>query len=246
LRRKARHDLLLIAKTGGAMSQTMFDKEPDLTGKKVVLGFSGGPDAAALAYHLKRLGANVVPVYINYRAMSGGGKTAKDLRSTDPVAELLEIPVPMRIRAPLGNLPKSHRNRFFVKVLASIAKEQNENIVALGTIMEAPSTNESIERASISDLDPKILARQGNKYGVQVLTWDDFGVSRKMDEFAGLDIKARCALFQTTSCQMWWRPECGDCHSCRARHNAFLGAFGYDPTPYRQNSKIGKEYYKHE
>ena len=227
------------------MSQTVFNKEPDLTGKKVVLGFSGGLDAVALAYHLKRLGANVVPVYINYRKMSGGGKTAKDLRLVDPVAELLEIPVPLRIRAPLGNLSKSHRNRFFVKILASLAKEQNGNIVALGTIMENPHLNEPAERATINDLDPAVLTRHGNKYDVKVFTWDDFDISRKTDEFSGLDVKAQRAIFQTTSCQMWWRSECGNCHSCISRHNAFLGAFGYDPTPYRPDSRIARKQYKH-
>ena len=222
------------------MGRAFFAQKPSLVGSKIVLGFSGGPDAAALAYRLKCRGADVIPIYINYRKMSGGGKTAKDLRAVGIVAKLLGLPVPTEIRVPLGNRPKSHRNRFFVKVLASIAKKQGGSIVALGTIKEVVDKDESVSRATINDLDPKLLSRHGNGYGVQVITWDTLGVHNKADEFREVGAEARSALFQTTSCQMWWRLECGNCHSCVSRHTAFMQAFGCDPTLYRQGSRVTK------
>ena len=210
----------------------------DIAGQKVALGFSGGPDAAALAYRLKHLGAEVVPVYVNYRQVPRGGKTAKDLRSAIPCAQSLGIPTPLELRVPLGQRPKSQRNRFFVKVLASVAQKEGGHIVALGTVKKDASTNEPLGRATINDLNPDILSRYGEKHSVQVLSWESCGVREKAEEFAGISPEAREFLFQTTSCQMWWRLECGNCHSCKERHAAFLHAFGFDRTLYRPNSKI--------
>jgi len=210
----------------------------NLIGNKVVLGYSGGPDAAALAYKLKRLGAEIIPVYINYRKVSGGGKTTKDLRAGEHSAQLLKLPNILKVRAPLGTKPKSWRNRFFVSVLASVAREQCAHIVALGTFKKSVNERRMIGRATYNDLDPSVLTSHGHKHGVQVITWDTFGVKEKADEFVEMDISAQRAIFKTTSCQLWWKVECGNCASCVARHEAFLKAFGSDPTSYRPQSKV--------
>lgn len=208
-----------------------------LTGQKVILGYSGGPDAAALSYRLKCLRAEVVPIYINYRKVSRGGKTAKDIRAATTSAKTLGISDPIEIRAPLGSKPKSHRNRFFIKVLAEFAKTHNANFVALGTLRE--NANSGTSRANINDLDPKVLSCHAHKHNIEVITWDYFDISEKSEEFKEVgEVSIRLALFQTTSCQMWWRTECGNCHSCISRHKAFIKAFGYDLTSYRPGSKV--------
>lgn len=205
---------------------------------KVILGFSGGPDATALAYQLKRSGACVIPVYINYRKVSGGGKTAKDLHSAYASAKLLNIPVPIEYRAPLGARPKSQRNRFFVEVLASLVGKYCAKYVALGTIRTTVNMHKDSWRARTNDLNPEILYNHSKKYEVEIITWDSFGARKKADEFIAFNEETRKALFVTTSCQMWFHTECGNCASCISRHSAFMEAFGCDPTNYRPNSKV--------
>lgn len=210
---------------------------------RVVVGFSGGPDAAALAYRLRQTGAEVIPVYVNYRKTLGG-KSARDMYAVRVVAALLDIPRPIEVRAPLGARPKGQRNRFFVEVLAKIAKKHDADAIALGTIKN-DGGREELGRAMRNDLDPVVLTKHSNRVGVRVITWDTFGVITKADEFAGMSDCARNAILHTTSCQMWWKLECGNCGSCARRHQAFLSAFGEDPTRYRPNSRIGRETRKH-
>lgn len=192
----------------------------------VVLGFSGGPDAAALAYKLQRLGAKIIPVYINYRKYSGGGKTGKDLQAAKRSIDLLCLNELLQVRYPLGNRLKSMRNRFFIEVLSGIAKNYKTKHIALGTLQEAGE----------DDLNPTVLKSYSRKYGVDITTWDSFGVIEKCDEF--LEINNPQFLFETTSCQMWWKKECGNCYSCLSRHTAFIKVFKHDPTAYRLGSKV--------
>ncbi len=200
----------------------------DISGRFVVLGFSGGPDALALAHRLQLCGAEVMPVYISYRK-TGGGKTKKDLRAARSSAAALKFPAPLVIWEPLGMRAKSERNRFFIPLLALIARSRGARTVAIGTIQEAGN----------ADLDPAILSACGAEHGVDVLTWDSFWIREKSEEFPGM-VGMQCALSLTTSCQLWWNVECGNCHSCLARHTAFLKAFGRDPTIYRMGSRCAK------
>jgi len=197
-------------------------------GQKVLVGYSGGPDAAALAYMLAKRGAIVVPVYVHYRERSGG-KTTKDLRAARASARSLGIADPDIVRSPLRG-PKSERNAHLVRVLAQHARANGSTTMALGTI----KTDDD------PDLDPKNLSREARAFGVGVVTWDYFGIRDKASEFKGITPEHRNFLFETTSCQMWWHVECGNCYSCIARHDAFLKAFGFDPTRYRTGSKLEK------
>lgn len=211
-----------------------------LNGQVVVLGYSGGPDATALAHRLRKIGANVLPVYINYRKVCAGGKTGKDLEAARASATMLDMMHPLEVRAPLGKRPKSNRNRFFVSILARIARERGSKLVALGTIKDN-GDDRGLGRATRNDLDPLILAQHGARAGVRVITWDTFHVRDKTGEFADIPLTGQRALFVTTSCQLWFRLECGNCTSCRSRHRAFMQAFGFDPTLYRPESRIGRE-----
>jgi len=198
----------------------------------IVLGFSGGPDAAALAHHLKIVGCNVVPVYVDYRLIRNSCKTVKDLRHAHFAAHSLGLRELTVVRESLGDIPKSQRNQHLIRVLASVAREHNSHTVALGTL----------SKGGDEDLDPKILSKVGMCNGVQVVTWDTFNVRTKAEEFMHIGPKARRAIFATTSCQIWWKTECGKCKSCKARHEAFMTAFGHDPTEYNPNSALGKKH----
>lgn len=220
-------------------TRTKSEALPILKGRKVYLGFSGGPDATALAAKLQNQGATVVPVYVDYRA-SAGGKTSKDLRFARQSAQILGLSEPAVVRAPLGERPKSERNRFFIEVLTGAAQEGGGKLVALGTMLATYEAGGDWDEESNRDLDPKILGAHAAKVGVKVITWDSFGVTTKAGEFAGLKPKQRKAVAATTSCQMWWHVECGNCGSCKERRAAFLAAFGKDETNYRPNSKAAK------
>lgn len=200
-----------------------------LSGQEVILGYSGGPDALALLCKMRSCGAYVVPVYIDYRK-TAGGKTSKDLRAARISLAILHSEL-LEVRAPLGDRPKSERNRHFLDVLSTIAKEKGTHFVALGTLRDEGD----------DDLDPSVLARHCEALETEVITWDMFGTKEKAEEFSGMTEEARRALFKTTSCQMWWNLECGNCHSCIARHNSFLKAFGHDPTTYRMNSRVERQ-----
>ena len=55
-----------------------------------------------------------------------------------------------------------------------------------------------------------------------------------------LGTKDQRALFNTTSCQMWFKSECGQCYICVERHAAFIVALGYDHTTYNYNPMASK------
>ncbi|MBI2108675.1 MAG: hypothetical protein HYT93_00640 [Parcubacteria group bacterium] len=195
-----------------------------LQGKIVVVAYSGGPDATALTHRLKMSGAVVHPFYINYRKQHNHPKTLNDLRAANASAEILGIQKVETVRAPLGERSKGERNGFFVEVLSPIARELGSSHIGLGTIWDGTDDDLSVESLSL----------RGCEHNCEVVTWDSFGIHEKADQFLGVDTKTREALFQTTSCQRWWiwKTECGGCYSCKARHGAFLKAFGYDPTVY--------------
>ena len=212
-------------------------KKRQLWKSPVVLGFSGGPDAAALAHKLVSADIQVIPVYVDYRA-SQGGKTSKDIAAAKRICPLLNLPEPLIVRAPLGDEPKGRRNRHFLGVLADIAHREHFNTIALGTMRVNGERN--VDRMTRNDLDPAVLGRRAEREGVSLVTWDSFGVREKSREFDGVTPRARLALFESTSCQLWFRLECGNCHSCIARHEAFMDAFGADWTAYRPQSRIAK------
>ena len=209
-------------------------------GMRVAVAYSGGPDATALAARLMADGADVTPVYVRYR--SPGGKTSKDLRFAKRSARILglstewiDTPLVKRI----DRESKSMRNRI---MLAEISRVCGANIdaVGIGTFQETFSASGQWTDDSNDDINPKILAKALNGTH-ELVTWDTYGVHCKADEFRNLSKRAQKALFATTSCQLWWKIECGNCYSCIERHEAFVSAFGKDPTNFRPNSKVGRK-----
>ncbi len=208
----------------------------------VALAYSGGPDAAALAAKLKDMGANVLPVYVSYRA-GRGGKTAKDLQAARRSAELLGLPITLidnpLVRRITSEL-KPTRNRLILQAISETLGADAQ-AVGLGTFQESFEADGQWTAESNEDLDPAVLAAVVSKNGHKLITWDSFGKTSKADTLGCLPADSRAGIFATISCQMWWRVECGNCYSCRERHAAFLSAFNCDPTLYKPNSTVGKE-----
>ena len=212
-----------------------------LVGKKIVVAFSGGPDAAALAARLLKLGASIIPVYLTYR--NKGGKTVKDLKGALDSAKLLGLPTQYLenpLERPISGDEKSRRNRIILETFAQADFAQKVDAIGLGTFEERFEASGLWTDESNEDLAPSCLLPSLSGSGLDLITWDSFGIFDKTSEFKGLPAAVRRALYATTSCQMWWKVECGNCYSCRERHEAFLAAFGEDPTIYRPNSTIGK------
>ncbi len=207
----------------------------------IAVAYSGGPDACALAARLQALGAEVIPVYLVYR--NRGGKTSKDLRGAINSAKLLGLTTelldnPLE-RAITGD-DKSRRNYLILETFARAPIAKQIDAIGLGTYQETSEASGLWTEESNQDLEPRLLMSALKGTSLRLITWDSFGVKRKADEFVGLSNAARQALFATTSCQMWWKVECGNCYSCLERHEAFLSAFGQDPTVYRPNSTVMK------
>lgn len=209
-----------------------------LHGVTVAVAYSGGPDATALAARLKADGATVLPVYVAYRGP--GGKTAKDLRFAKRSAELLQLPsrwIDEPLVRRIDSDSKSQRNRIIVAAI-SMALGQQVQCVGIGTFKQTFEAAGQWTDDSNEDIDPAILSRPLTPQGHRLITWDSYGVSGKAEQFRNLSAQDRAALFATTSCQLWWKVECGNCYSCLERNEAFLAAFGVDPTGYRAKSTV--------
>lgn len=196
-----------------------------LRGRNVLCAYSGGLDSAALAYRLQALGAHVVPYYIDYRTIRHSGKTVTDIACAKASAALLGLPEPIYLRAYLEPHLRHMRNRHFIRVLVREASKHHTNVIALGTL----------HTKADDDIDPAILKKDGVLYDMRVVTWDDFGVREKADEIRDIPPEDRAFLVETTSCQRPTTLECGGCYSCKARHQAFLRAYGYDLTEYKRS-----------
>lgn len=228
--------------TTSGKSGRFLDLQSDrqLPGVTVAVAYSGGPDATALAARLLQIQAAVVPVYVAYRG-SGGGKTSKDIAAAIASAKMLRLPLE-HIQSPLvasikGD-DKSSRNRLMLEAMAERFAGTDIGALGLGTYLAVHEASGLWTEESNADLDPAVLVRSSGKKGHDLITWDSFGVKCKEDEFRAMPPHARKALYRTTSCQLWFKVECGNCYSCVERHDAFMKAFRRDPTVYRPNTRI--------
>lgn len=70
----------------------------------------------------------------------------------------------------------------------------------------------------------------------------------KAELLQALPKKQQKILFKTTSCQLWYKKECGRCYRCAERHAAFLIIMGQDKTTYSHNPQLAEKWnhYKRE
>ena len=200
--------------------------------KSVLVAYSGGLDSVALLIKLQQEQWKPIPIYINYRKVQGG-KTAIDKRCAVTTLEPLGLAL-QELRVALGERTKHERNRFFIENLAPYALERNIKTLALGTYKKISTLDLPPE-----DLDPAILKPLAQKYGCELITWDDFNVTTKAGEIAAIEHTKNnlMALFASWSSQSFhYSPrQCGQCASCMERYGAFIEIFGKDPTIYKFN-----------
>lgn len=196
----------------------------------ILVAYSGGLDSVALLIKLREEQWDPIPIYFNYRKVQGG-KTAIDKRCAVNTLEPLGL-ILQELRVPLGDRTKHERNRFFIENLAPYALKHDIKTLALGTYKKISELDLPPE-----DLDPAILKPLAQKYGCELITWDDFDITTKAGEIRAIEHNKNnlAALFASWSSQSFhFSPrQCGRCVSCRERKHALIEVFGKDPTIYK-------------
>jgi 7-cyano-7-deazaguanine synthase in queuosine biosynthesis len=196
---------------------------------KFIQLFSGGFDSVGQAILLLNEGHEVVAMYVKFR--KGGGKQAKELKRAKWFAEQLRIPfVVWEHRIPKSEY--SRRDHTLVEIAAKYARSTGAHRVAIATSYQ-PDVANPIANIDWEDMNPESLSKAA---GMPVETLEKLK-SELLDE---LWEDQREMLFETTSCQLWFKKECGRCYRCAERHAAFMVALGYDQTEYSHDPEQAK------
>jgi 7-cyano-7-deazaguanine synthase in queuosine biosynthesis len=218
--------------------------------------FSGGLDSVGLAILLKRQGYDLVPVYGSHRT-NVGNVTRKEVRVAGELArEILDRDlviakprskgreadwyseaghVVYTDRMPVPKARKPWRNRILLDVVADLGLGR---LVAVGTF------GDPHDQARAADVEKPSLQRHLRKRvrSAKVITPPDLGIESKAELIRAVGRRGRAPdwLARSESCLMYFNQPCGDCWSCKDRAEAFLEAWGSDPTPYRPSSTAGR------
>jgi len=227
-----------------------------------VLLFSGGMDSVLLGILARRQGLGLVPVFMSHRG-NVGNVTKKELGAAHGLAEAVTgrplvvfkpeaksrpaawygDDVRFTDRLPVLKADKPQRNRTFLSVLHDAGLADGTVVVGVfgpGERAQAAGRADDVSKRGLQAHMRKIGARG------TVLTAEDFGGggrdSGKVDLLRQVRPRSKDAelVTQSESCLMYFAKPCGDCWSCMDRAEALLEAWGYDPTPYRSNSKAGR------
>ena len=209
---------------------------------KVISLCSGGVDSIVLTTALANRPdiEEVIPVYISFR--QGGGKEAKE---TEVMQKLLIHPKikPFHIlRGKQYHIAKEdygNRNVQLLKFGEWCAESLDYTAISLGT---CSGYNDYADRDNIAsnEDDPIYLQSQIKP---KLFTLDDFNVKSKVDVInLGYDLLGD-RLFETTSCQLWYKMDCGSCYSDVERYTAFkLSKYGCDKTIYKRSPELSDHY----
>lgn len=200
---------------------------------KFILLFSGGFDSVGHAMHLLNQGHEVVALYVKFR--KGGGKQAKELETAKKIAGRLRIPFWVK----QYHIPKEeyhHRDRTLVRIASGYARETGAHRVAISTSYY-PEIATPVANIDWEDLKPENLAEVA---GMPVTTLEML----KSELLEALRPEQQKLLFETTSCQLWFKKECGRCYRCAERHAAFMATLDYDETEYSNDPKTAKAWEK--
>ena len=196
---------------------------------KVVQLMSGGFDSVGQAMLLLNQGHEVQPLYIRFRL--GGGKESKEINRSQECAQKLGLPEPIIIRHRIPSSEYDRRDHTLVELAAGIAREIGYEAVAIATSYY-PGTD-AVANIDWEDMNPRSLEQRA---GMKVFTLE----MHKGELLHQLEPAQKRILFDTTSCQLWFKLECGRCYRCAERHAAFIVALGYDNTVYNHNPKKAK------
>jgi len=199
---------------------------------KVVQLMSGGLDSVGQAILLKKEGHEIQPLYIKFRL--GGGKQSKEVVAVKKLSRILEFSKPIIVKHRIKKEEYKTRDRQLVAIAASIAKEKECNAIAIATSYY-PEVENPVADIDWEDLDPKNLERAA---GMKVITLE----MHKAELLQKINCDDWDLLFKTTSCQMWWKKECGKCYRCVERHASFIVSLGFDRTEYLHDPKKSKHW----
>jgi len=198
---------------------------------KIVQLMSGGLDSVGQALLLSREGHEILPLYVKFRI--GGGKQAKEINRTEKLSAIAGFLKPVIIKHRIRKEEYGTRDRQLVKIAADVAREKGFDAVAIATSYYPDM--ESVADIDWEDMNPILLEKAA---GMKVVTLE----MHKSTLLQRLNPADRELLFETTSCQLWWKKECGRCYRCAERHAAFLVVLGYDRTEYMHNPEEAKKW----
>ena len=213
-------------------------------------------DSTALGLLLRRDGEHLQPVYCCHRP-NGGNVTRKELAAAAELADwvwgtqLLILYWPKKgappqwlseygdveeaKALPVASADKDHRNRRMLRALDE--HDLAGGTVGVGVFGTSDEPGRTAERKR--DTDPATLDAEVSG---EVVTPTDLGLTSKADLLRAVGRRgaAPAQLAATESCLMWFAKHCGNCWSCVDRAEAFVGAWGHDPTPYRRGTSAWK------
>ena len=203
---------------------------------RIVQLLSGGFDSVGQAILLQSQGHKIYPMYVRFRV--GGGKQVKEEAAVVRVSETCNFTTPY---IHTHRIPKDQygtRNRQLCMLASVYATSIGISHVAIGSqLFDGVELHGNILR---DDLDPKHLQRAVPD-GITVLP----GQMWKAALLKAIPANMRKVMFESTSCQMWFKDECGKCFACVERHAAFLVAMGYDYTQYTMDPKVSTKWPEH-
>ena len=195
----------------------------------IVQLLSGGFDSVGQALLLQNAGHTIFPLYVRFRR--AGGKQTKELNIVQRISKEQNFKDPVVIDHPIGKEQYDTRNRTLCQIAERHANSINADAIAIG----APTGHINIGNVPDDDLDIALLEASVN---IKLFTVGMF----KSTILKELDNAQRRILFQTSSCQLWYKEECGQCYICVERHAAFIVVLGYDHTQYTVDPKVSKHW----
>lgn len=200
-----------------------------------IVQLMSGYDSVAMALVLQDEGHAIFPLYVNFRR--GGGKASKEMSSMRKVIGMTHFQPLKVIKHYIPKAKYDTRNRTLCKLAAHYAQDQDISHVAIGSQLFAGVA--LIGDFPRADVDPATLQASVPE-GITVIT----GQMHKSVATYKLCTKDRRILFETTSCQLWYKDECGQCFSCVERHAAFVTVMGYDHTTYLFDPRVSVRWQK--
>ncbi len=198
---------------------------------KVIQLMSGGMDSVGQALLLKAEGHLIQPLYVKFRI--GGGKQAKEIAAVTKISSIVGFPKPIIVTHRIRKEEYATRDQKLVQIAGTVARQIEFEAVAIATSYYPDE--EPVANIDWADLNPENLEEAA---GMKVITLE----MHKAALLQKLSPENRELLFNTTSCQMWWKDECGRCYRCAERHAAFISLLGYDKTRYMHDPKQAKKW----
>jgi len=199
---------------------------------KIVQLMSGGLDSVGQAILLKEERHEVQPLYVKFRI--GGGKQAKEIRAAKKLSSILKFPEPIIVKHRIKKEEYETRDRQLVTIAASIAREKGYDAIAIATSYY-PEVEDPVADIDWEDMNPEKLEEAAE---MKVITLE----MHKAELLQKIDPTYIDSLFETTSCQLWWKKECGRCYRCAERHAAFVALLGFDKTEYLYDPEKSKQW----